>query len=98
MTFIARRVLCALAAAFFCMPWQSGWAQPYPSKVVRIVVPFGAGGPAEIYTRILGQRLHETLGQSFILDDRPRAGPVTGTEILADAPADGYTLHMKSHN
>src|SRR5258706_10344532 len=97
MTFIARRALCALAAAFFCMLWQNGWGQPYPSKVVRIVVPFGAGGPADIYARFLGQRLQEALGQSFIVDDRPGAGSIIGTEIVAKGPADGYTLLMMSN-
>ncbi|HEV8519297.1 MAG TPA: tripartite tricarboxylate transporter substrate binding protein [Burkholderiales bacterium] len=97
MTSIARRALCALAAAFICMQWQSGWAQPYPSKVVRIVVPFGAGGPADIYARFLGHQLQESLGQSFIVDDRPGAGSIIGTEIVAKAPPDGYTLLMMSN-
>ncbi|HEV2008911.1 MAG TPA: tripartite tricarboxylate transporter substrate-binding protein, partial [Burkholderiales bacterium] len=92
-----QRSLCALAATFFCMQWQSVWAQSYPNKVVRIIVPFGAGGPADIYARFLGQRLQESLGQSFVVDDRPGAGSIIGTEFVAKSPADGYTLLMMSN-
>ena len=67
-------------------------AQGYPAKTIRIIVPFGAGGPADIYARYLGQRLQETLGQSFVVDDRPGAGSIIGTDAVAKSPADGYTL------
>ena len=63
------------------MHWQGAWAQPYPNKSVRIIVPFGAGGPADIYARFLGQRLQEPLGQSFVIDDRPGAGSIIGTDF-----------------
>ena len=97
MTQLTQRVLCTLAAALCCMQWSGAWAQPYPNKVVRIIVPFGAGGPADIYARFLGQRLQETLGQSFVVDDRPGAGSIIGTEFVAKSPADGYTLLMMSN-
>ncbi|MEK7874586.1 MAG: tripartite tricarboxylate transporter substrate binding protein [Pseudomonadota bacterium] len=79
------------------MPWQVAWAQQYPNKPVRIIVPFGAGGPADIYARFLGQRLQESLGQSFVIDDRPGAGSIIGTDLVAKSPPDGYTLLMMSN-
>jgi tripartite-type tricarboxylate transporter receptor subunit TctC len=79
------------------MTWQAAWAQPYPNKAVRIIVPFGAGGPADIYARFLGQRLQEPLGQSFVVDDRPGAGSIIGTDLVAKSPADGYTLLLMSN-
>jgi tripartite-type tricarboxylate transporter receptor subunit TctC len=92
-----RRSACALTIAFFCMPGPGAWAQAYPNKPVRIVVPFGAGGPADIYARFLGQRMQEPLGQTFVIDDRPGAGSIIGTDLVAKAPADGYTLLLMSN-
>src|SRR4051812_48769214 len=67
-------------------------AQDYPSRPVRIIVPFAAGGPADVYARFVGQRLQEALGQPFVVDDRPGAGSIIGTDAVAKSPADGYTL------
>jgi len=92
-----QRALCTLAAAFCCMYWQGAWAQAYPDKAVRIIVPFAAGGPADIYARYLGQRLQEVLGQSFVIDDRPGAGSIIGSDIVAKSAPDGYTLLMMSN-
>ena len=61
------------------------------------MVPFAAGGPADIYARFLGQRLQEALGQPFVVDDRPGAGSIIGTEIVAKSPPDGYTLLVMSN-
>ena len=72
-------------------------AQSYPAKPVRMVVPFAAGGPADIYARFLGQRLQESLGQTFVIEDRPGGGSVIGTDAVAKSPADGYTLLMMSN-
>jgi tripartite-type tricarboxylate transporter receptor subunit TctC len=73
------------------------FAQTYPAKPVRIVVPFAAGGPADIYARFLGQRLQEPLGQSFVIENRPGAGSIVGTDLAAKSPADGYTLLLMSN-
>jgi tripartite-type tricarboxylate transporter receptor subunit TctC len=72
-------------------------AQDYPTRPVKIIVPFGAGGPADIYARFLGQRLQETLKQSFVIEDRPGAGSIIGTGEVAKAAPDGYTLLMMSN-
>ena len=72
-------------------------AQDYPTRTVRIIVPFGAGGPADIYARFLGQQLQETLKQTFVIEDRPGAGSIIGTGEVAKSPPDGYTLLMMSN-
>jgi tripartite-type tricarboxylate transporter receptor subunit TctC len=61
---------------------------------VKIIVPFAAGGPADIYARAIGQKLQEALGQPFVVDDRPGAGSVIGTDAAAKSAPDGYTLLM----
>ena len=71
-------------------------AQKYPEKTVRIVVPFTPGGGTDVFARILGQRLSEVYGQQFIVDNRPGAGSTIGTEFVARAAGDGYTLLMTS--
>ena len=69
----------------------------YPARPVRVVVPFAAGGPADVYARVLAQHLQEALRQPFIIDDRPGAGSIIGTDIVAKSPADGYTLLLMSN-
>lgn len=71
-------------------------AQSWPTKPVRIVVPFGPGGPADVYARIIGQELTEAFKQQFVIDNKPGAGAVIGTDVVAKAAPDGYTLLM--HN
>jgi len=72
-------------------------AQPYPTKPVKIVVPFGPGGPADVYARVLGKELGDVLKQQFIVENKPGAGAVIGTDIVAKAAPDGYTLLMMSN-
>lgn len=72
-------------------------AQSYPNKPVRIVVPFGPGGPADVYARQIGQELSDVLKQQFVIDNKPGAGAVIGTDIVAKAAPDGYTLLMMSN-
>ena len=87
----------ALAAAALMGLASSAWAQAYPTRPVKIVVPFATGGPADNYARYVAQKLQDTLGQSFVIDNKPGGGSVIGTDIAAKAPADGYTLLMMSN-
>jgi len=75
----------------------SAQAQAYPNRAVKIVVPFAAGGPADVYARFIAQRLTEALGQSYVIDNKPGAGSVIGTDVAAKSPADGYTLLLMSN-
>ena len=72
-------------------------AQDYPSKPVRIIVPFAPGGSADVFGRFIAQRLQEATGQNFVIDNRPGAGSVIGTDAVAKSPADGYTLLLMSN-
>lgn len=67
-------------------------AQSYPNKSIRVIVPFGAGGGTDIVSRLVGQKIQESTGQSVIIDNRPGANTIIGAELLAKSPADGYTL------
>ena len=94
----ARAIIAAAGVgAYAALHLASASAQAYPTRTVRIVVPFAAGGPADVYARALAQRLQESVGQSFIVDNRPGAGSIIGTDIVAKAPPDGYTLLMMSN-
>jgi tripartite-type tricarboxylate transporter receptor subunit TctC len=71
--------------------------QNYPVKLIRVIVPFAAGGPADVLARSIGQQLSENLGQSVIIDDKPGANSNLGMEIAAKAPPDGYTLLLTAN-
>ena len=91
---LPRRQFLHLAAGAAALPAVSriAWAQAYPSRPVRIIVGFAAGGATDIVARLMGQWLSERLGQPFIIENRPGAGGNIGTEAVVRAPPDGYTL------
>ena len=94
MALCLRPFITLILIAFAALP---AWSQSYPSHPVRIIVPFAAGGPADIYARVVGQRLQEALGQPFVIEDRPGGGSVVGTDAVAKSAPDGYTLLMMSN-
>jgi tripartite-type tricarboxylate transporter receptor subunit TctC len=89
------RILAVLAIVLIAGGNAS--AQSYPTKQVRMVVPFGAGGPADVFARVLAQHLSEALKQNFIVENRPGAGAIIGTVEVAKAAPDGYTLLVMSN-
>jgi tripartite-type tricarboxylate transporter receptor subunit TctC len=90
------RVLALFAIGAMALA-NDAWAQNYPAKQVRIVVPFGAGGPADVYARVLAQHLQESLKQNFVVENRPGAGAIIGTNEVAKSAPDGYTLLLMSN-
>jgi tripartite-type tricarboxylate transporter receptor subunit TctC len=89
------------AGVFVLVSVLAAWCDPataadYPNRAVKIIAPFGAGGPADVYTRIVAQELQKALHQSFVVENRPGAGTTIGTEAAAKAAPDGYTLLMVS--
>ena len=93
---LPRRKVLLLAACAAALPAaaRSASAQAYPTRPVRIVVGFAAGGSTDIGARVIGQWLHERLGQPFVIENRPGAGTNVATESVVRAPPDGYTLLM----
>jgi tripartite-type tricarboxylate transporter receptor subunit TctC len=89
----------ALSAAFCLLPAfaGTGQAEDYPARTVRIIVPFGAGGPADVAARVLGNAMEESFKQPFVIENRPGAGAVIGTQDAAKSAPDGYTLLMMSN-
>jgi len=87
------------AAALLLLPALAApaAAQNYPNRPVKMIVPFGAGGPADVYARILAQHLSEETKQSFVVEDRPGAGALIGTDAVAKSAPDGYTLLVMSN-
>jgi tripartite-type tricarboxylate transporter receptor subunit TctC len=98
MTRIARLAVAAALTAGACMAAGSGMAQTghYPSHAVRMIVPFAAGGPTDVIARVVAQKLSESLGQQFYVENMPGAGGNTGTATAAKSPGDGYTLLVVS--
>jgi len=84
-------IFTVAAAALLC---RDAWSQTYPAKPVRFVVPFPAGGGADIFARLIGRKLGENMGQSFVVDNRAGASGIIGCEAVARAAPDGYTLLM----
>jgi tripartite-type tricarboxylate transporter receptor subunit TctC len=89
--------VAALAGALVGTLVGPALAEDYPARAVKIVVPFGAGGPADIYARYVADQLQKAWGQSFVVEARPGAGSFIGTSEVAKAAPDGYTLLMMSN-
>jgi len=85
-----------LAAGLGSVVSASAWAQGYPSKSIRLIVPFPAGGATDLFARTVSQKLSERLGQSVVLDNKPGAGGTLGADLAAKAPGDGYTLLLST--
>ena len=94
---ILQRVSSLIALAVFCLASAAASiAQDYPSRPVKMIVPFGAGGPTDIFTRLLAEELRKALGEPFVMENRPGAGTIIGSDAAAKSPPDGYTLLMVS--
>jgi tripartite-type tricarboxylate transporter receptor subunit TctC len=95
-TAMSRRDAVLLALSGVVAGTSSSRADDYPSRPVKIVAPFGAGGPTDVYTRDIAEELQKSLHQAFVIENRPGAGTTLGTELVAHATPDGYTLLMVS--
>lgn len=88
---IGRTLRGLIIGAMLLVP-MSTWSQDYPTKLIRLIVPFAPGGTNDIYGRLIGVRLSETLRQQVVIDNRPGAGGSIGADLAAKSPSDGYTL------
>jgi len=93
-----RRLACFAALATLSMPISAdiGWAQAYPTRNIRLIVPFAAGGPTDVIARLVAQKLGESWGHQIVVENIPAAGGNTGVAMAAHAPADGYTVLVVS--
>ena len=93
------KLLCQIAGlvAGVCLATGAFAQTAYPTKPVKIIVPYSAGGPADIYARFVGDRLQKSLGHPFVIENRPGAGAIIGTDTVAKSSPDGYTLLMMSN-
>jgi tripartite-type tricarboxylate transporter receptor subunit TctC len=94
---MSRTIIRSVVIAFCLGLAATSLAQEYPTKPIKIIVPFAAGGPADVYARFIGVRLQEALGQPIVVEDRPGAGSIIGTDAVAKSAPDGYTLLMMSN-
>jgi tripartite-type tricarboxylate transporter receptor subunit TctC len=88
------RALVALLLLCFGL---SAWPQSYPTRTVRIIVPYGVGGSADVYGRYLAAKLSDSVGQSVVVENRPGGGSIVGTDVVAKSEPDGYTLLVMSN-
>jgi tripartite-type tricarboxylate transporter receptor subunit TctC len=91
-----RRVCALVLLILYLAPASPATAEDYPVRAVRVIVPFGAGGPTDVFTRAIAEELHKSLHQPFVMENRPGAGTIIGTDAAAKSPPDGYTLLMMS--
>lgn len=96
MTFLRHIPAALLLAAAVAAPAVPAVADDYPSRTVKIIVPFGAGGPTDVYTRAAAEELRKAMNQTFVMENRPGAGSTIGTDMVSKSPPDGYTLLMVS--
>ena len=87
-----RAASLALLVGTLALPWSEPSAQDYPSRPVRMIVPLGAGGPTDLVARFVAEGLSNSLKQSFVVENRPGASGVIGTDAAAKSAPDGYTL------
>ena len=92
----AIRAVMTIVASLGACTTTAAWAQPYPTKPIRFIVGFGAGGGNDMIARTLGRKLTESLGQQVIVDNRPGSAGIVAAVITTKAPADGYTLFAGS--
>ena len=90
---MARCILALLLVSFSVASWSQG----FPSRPVKIIVPYGVGGSADVYARYLGAKLQDSIGQNFVIENRPGGGSIVGTDAVAKSDPDGYTLLMMSN-
>jgi tripartite-type tricarboxylate transporter receptor subunit TctC len=93
---LPRLALLLIMAAVLALATRHATAADYPDRPVRIIAPFGAGGPTDVYTRVVAQELQKALKQPFVVENKPGAGTTIGTEYVARSAPDGYTLLMVS--
>ena len=91
-------IVFSVAGGMACCAALGAIAQTWPARPVRIIVPFAAGGAADVYVRFIASRLQEALGQTFIVDNRPGAGSIIGTDAVAKSAPDGYTLLLAANS
>jgi tripartite-type tricarboxylate transporter receptor subunit TctC len=91
-SFMSVLLRVAASALFAIASLSDASAQNYPTRLVHVIAPFGPGGPSDVFSRIVAQKLSEALKQSFVVENRPGASTMIGTDSVAKAPPDGYTL------
>jgi tripartite-type tricarboxylate transporter receptor subunit TctC len=91
-SFGMRLGMLAFVAATLAVLCGQAWAQDYPTRIVHVIAPFGPGGPADIFSRVVAQKLSDTFKQGFVIENRPGASTMIGTDAVAKAAPDGYTL------
>jgi tripartite-type tricarboxylate transporter receptor subunit TctC len=96
MTMFSRIFASVVLASFWIAMVSSAPAEEYPLRPVRVIMPFGAGGPTDVFTRAIADELSKSLKQPFVMENRPGAGTIIGSDAAAKSPPDGYTLLMMS--
>ena len=90
-------MLRSVAAVALMLIASATWAQNYPAHPVKVIVPYAVGGSADVYGRVLAAKLSETMGQPFVIENRPGGGAVIGTDAVAKSATDGYTVLVMSN-